>query len=72
MANRWRDWLDQAERDLEQAEASEEDGRHEWACFAAHHGPPEGAPFEHYGTLQSTQALDHARSIIDFVRSQVA
>ncbi|HUF76896.1 MAG TPA: HEPN domain-containing protein, partial [Longimicrobiales bacterium] len=36
MANRWRDWLDQAERDLEQAEASEEDGRHEWACFAAH------------------------------------
>jgi HEPN domain-containing protein len=129
MANRWRDWLDQAERDLEQAEASEEDGRHEWACFAAHqaaekavkalhlyngqeawghlvasllaelpsavevpsdledrgrvldnfyvptrypNGHPEGAPFEHYGTLQSTQALDHARSIIDFVRSQVA
>jgi hypothetical protein len=25
-----------------------------------------------FGTLQSTQALDHARSIIDFVRSQVA
>ena len=29
------DWLAQAERDLEQAKASQEDGRHEWACFAA-------------------------------------
>ena len=36
MANRWKDWLEQAERDLEQAEASREDGRHEWACFVAH------------------------------------
>jgi HEPN domain-containing protein len=129
MANRWRDWLDQAERDLEQAAASEEDGRHEWACFAAHqaaeeavkalhmyngqevwghvvaslltelegcvevppeltdrgrvldnfyvptrypNGHPDGPPFEHYGPLQSSQALDHARAIIQFVRSQVA
>jgi HEPN domain-containing protein len=33
---------------------------------------PEGAPFEHYGTLQSTEAIDHARTILDFVRSQMA
>ena len=36
MAQRWRDWLAQAEHDLEQAAASRNDGRHDWACFAAH------------------------------------
>lgn len=129
MANRWLDWLRQAERDLEQALDSREAGRHEWACFAAHQAAekavkglhlrlgqeawghvvarlladlpdsvglpagleekarvldnfyvptryanshPEGAPFEHYGPLQSEQALNHAREIIAFVRSQVA
>ncbi len=35
-------------------------------------GHPEGAPFEHYGPLQSEQALDHAREILEFVRSQMA
>lgn len=33
--NRYRDWLSQAERDLEQAKDSRRSGRHEWACFAA-------------------------------------
>ena len=36
MPSRARDWLAQAERDLEQAEDSRRAGRHEWACFAAH------------------------------------
>ena len=36
MAQRWRDWLAQAEHDLEQAAASRNDGRHDWACFASH------------------------------------
>lgn len=35
MPDRSRDWLHQAERDLEQAEDSRSAGRHEWACFAA-------------------------------------
>jgi HEPN domain-containing protein len=35
MPNRAQDWLDQAQRNLEQAEASRRDGRHEWDCFAA-------------------------------------
>ena len=35
MADRSRDWLLQAGRDLEQAKASQTEGRHEWACFAA-------------------------------------
>lgn len=129
MSNRWMDWLEQAEHDLEQAEASKEDGRHGWACFAAHqaaekavkalhlhhgqeawghvvasfltelpasahvsgdlveraraldnfyvptrhpNGHPDGAPFEHYGPLQSDQALDHARAILEFIRTEVA
>jgi len=35
MPNRAGDWLNQAIRDLEQAEDSRRAGRHEWACFAA-------------------------------------
>jgi HEPN domain-containing protein len=35
-------------------------------------GHPEGAPFEHYGPLQSGQAIDYAGEILEFVRSQVA
>lgn len=33
---------------------------------------PEGAPFEHYGPLQSEEAIRHASEIIQFVRSQMA
>ena len=129
MANRSLDWLNQAIRDLEQAEGSRDAGRHEWACFASHqaaekavkalhlhlgqeawghviarllselpevvsvaevliekgrvldnlyvptrypNGHPEGAPFEHYGQLQSEEAIRYASEIIEFVRSQMA
>lgn len=125
--DRSKDWLTQADRDLEQARASMREGRHEWACFAAqqaaeeaakgpHHakgqdawghvvamllaelpfsvpdiliekarvldnfyvatrnvnGHSAGAPFEHYGPLQSQQAIDYAGEIITFARSQMA
>ena len=33
---------------------------------------PEGAPFEHYGPLQSKEAIRYAREILEFVRSQMA
>ena len=33
---------------------------------------PEGAPFEHYGPLQSEEGIRHARQIVGFVRSQMA
>lgn len=127
MGNRSKDWLSQAIRDLEQARASKTDGRHEWACFAAHqsaeravkalhlaHGHeawghvvaallrepagqspsdlidmakvldnfyiptrypychPAGAPFQHYGPIQSEQAIRYAGEILEFVRSQMA
>lgn len=35
-------------------------------------GHPEGAPFEHYGKLQSDEAIRHAREIVAFVRSRMA
>jgi HEPN domain-containing protein len=104
MGNRAHDWLRQALRDLEQAQASRREGRHEWACFAAHqaaekagsvgplgdlpdrgrvldnfyvpsryrNGHPEGAPFEHYGPIQSDEALRHAGEILAFVRARLA
>jgi HEPN domain-containing protein len=127
MADRSRDWFSQAERDLDQAKASQKDGRHEWACFAAQqsaekaakalhlwlkqeayghmvarvlkelpvfvpahliekakvldgfyvptryaNGHPEGAPFEHYGIMQSRDAITYASEILEFVRSQMA
>ena len=33
---------------------------------------PEGAPFEHYGPLQSEMAIRYARAILEFVRVQMA
>jgi len=33
---------------------------------------PDGAPYEHYGSIQSEQALEHASAILDFVRSKMA
>ena len=35
-------------------------------------GHAEGAPFEHYGPLQSGEAIRYASEIVDFVRSQMA
>jgi HEPN domain-containing protein len=127
MADRARDWLAQAERDLEQALDSQGAGRHEWACFAAQqsgekavkalhlakgqdawghviarllkelplavpgplvekaqvldnfyvatryaNGHPAGAPFEHYGPLQSGDAIRYAGEILEFVRAEMA
>jgi HEPN domain-containing protein len=33
---------------------------------------PEGAPFEHYGPLQSEEAIRYASEIVEFVRAQMA
>ena len=35
-------------------------------------GHPSGAPFEHYGKLQSDEAIKYAGEIIEFCRSQMA
>jgi len=129
MADRSKDWLHQAKRDLEQARSSQNTDHHEWACFAAQqsaekavkalhlhlkqeswghvvarllaelpaslnvpgdliekgqvldnfyiptryaNGHPSGAPFEHYGPLQSNQAIQYASEILEFVHHQMA
>ncbi|MGC8966893.1 MAG: HEPN domain-containing protein [Thermus sp.] len=125
--NRAKDWLLQAEKDLEMAEIARNAGRHEWACFAAqqaaekaakalhlHLGQeawghlvarllkelplevpqelvekaryldglyiptrypdafPEGPSAEHYGPLQSEEAVSYAREVLGFVRAKMA
>jgi len=35
-------------------------------------GHPEGAPFEHYGIIQSQDAIKYASEILEFVRFQMA
>jgi HEPN domain-containing protein len=35
-------------------------------------GHPEGAPFEHYGQLQSDEAIRYASEILEFVRARLA
>jgi HEPN domain-containing protein len=35
-------------------------------------GHPEGAPYEHYGRLQSTEAITYAREILEYCRVQMA
>jgi HEPN domain-containing protein len=127
VTSRAADWFEQALRDLEQAESSRRDARHEWACFAAQQAAEravkavhlalaqdarghvmarlltelpvnvpdglidkakvldgfyiptrhanshaEGPPFEHFGALQSDEALRYAREIIEFARPFVA
>ena len=129
MAQRDQDWLRQAERDREQAEASRQAGRHEWACFAAQqaakmtvkglhlslgqeawgyvvrrlleelpksvavpselldaarvldvhylptrypNGHASGAPGEHYGSIQSGEAVRYAGQILEFCDLQMA
>ncbi len=118
MADRSADWLAQGQRDLEQAQQSMQAGRHEWACFAAHHQQawghtltrlwavlplqawdpappadiedrlrlldgyyiptrypdsyPEGTPGEHFGKMQSEQALLHAGAVVEWVSAALA
>ena len=35
-------------------------------------GHSEGAPFEHYGPLQSDEGIQYASEIVEFARSQMA
>jgi HEPN domain-containing protein len=35
-------------------------------------GHPDGPPFEHYGSVQSNQAIEYAGEIVGYVRRQMA
>ena len=52
MPGRSRDWLKQAAHDLEQARASQRDGRHDWACFAARQAAEKAARAMHLANGQ--------------------
>ena len=52
MPGRSRDWLKQAAHDLEQARASQRDGRHDWACFAAQQAAENAAKAMHLANGQ--------------------
>ena len=52
MTSRAADWFEQAIRDLEQAEASRRDGRHEWACFAAQQAAEKAVKSVHLSLAQ--------------------
>lgn len=84
--NRSGDWLHQAHADLAQAELSAENGHHELndlqdrlrvldALTIPTRYPdslPEGAPTDHFGRLQSQDALRHARALVDAIRAALA
>ncbi len=60
--NRSAEWLHQAQADLAQAQLSADAGHHEWAPTRYPDSLPEGAPTDHFGRLQSHDALSHAHS----------
>lgn len=61
MTNRAKDWLAQAERDLEQARSSATEERHEWACFAAHQAAEKAVKALHLALGQQPQGQLVAR-----------
>jgi HEPN domain-containing protein len=58
MANRAKDWLAQAERDMELADLARREGKHEWACFAAQQAAEKAVKAIHYARGQD--AMGHA------------
>jgi HEPN domain-containing protein len=65
MPNRAKDWLAQAEHDLEHAEASRRDGRHGWACFAAQQAAEGCVKAVHLWMGQEARGHDVARLLCD-------
>jgi len=52
VTSRAADWFEQAIRDLQQAESSRRDGRHEWACFAAQQAAEKAVKAVHLSLAQ--------------------
>ena len=52
MTSRAADWFEQALRDLQQAESSRREGRHEWACFAAQQAAEKAVKAVHLSLAQ--------------------
>ena len=66
--NRSKGWFHQAAADLAQAQLRVLD-----VLYIPPRNPdslPEGAPTDHFGRLQSSDALSHARALLDAIRLQ--
>jgi len=78
MANRYADWLRQAEADLRHARNARESGDFEWSCFAAQQAAEKalkayiqksgGAPTDYYTRGEADAAIDDAEAIVGFCR----
>ena len=68
--NRSEGWFHQAAADLAQAQLRVLD-----VLYIPPRNPdslPEGAPTDHFGRLQSSDALSHARALLDAIRLALA
>jgi HEPN domain-containing protein len=69
MANRAADWLNQALRDLEQAEQSRTTGHHEWACFAVQQAAEKAVKALHLHLGQESWGHVVARALRELPKS---
>jgi HEPN domain-containing protein len=72
MPNRYRDWLEQAEHDLEHATEARFAGRHDWACFAAQQAAEKAAKALHLALGQEAWGHVVARLLAALPAEQAA
>jgi HEPN domain-containing protein len=65
MPERSRDWIRQAEKDLEAAEAMMRDGFFEWSCFISQQAAEKSVK----AVIQNLSGIAWGHSILDLVRS---
>ncbi len=65
MAQRWRDWWKQARHDLAHATAARDEGRHDWACFAAHQSAEKAVKALHLAHNQEAWGHSIVRLLAD-------
>jgi len=69
MANRYRDWLRQAEADLAHARNAREDEDHEWACFAAQQAAEKA--LKAVVQARGGEPRGHSLTVLEFCRDSV-
>lgn len=65
MPNRAKDWFSQAERDLVMAASAQNEGMHEWACFAAQQAAEKAVKALHLAHGQEAFGNTIARLLAD-------
>ncbi len=65
MAQQWQNWWKQARHDLEHASAARGEGRHDWACFAAHQAAEKAVKALHLAHGQEARGRAIVRLLAD-------